>query len=135
MSSINSSKLFTRNHAIWQMRKQGHEYSEIARVYDLSEAHIRRIVSALELHEREVNRQKIEAARKAENKVDIGKNASGYRDPVAREAISSAVKDAREDEARFYKFLDTIFNMAELSGFHFEERVVVKDKKTGKVWR
>lgn len=31
--------------------------------------------------------------------------------------------------------LDTIFNICELSGFHVEERIVIKDNKTGRIWR
>lgn len=64
-------------------------------------------------------------------KDDIRKNGSGYIDPTAHDAI---VKVSKE-EVRFRKLLDTIFNICELSGFHIEERIVVKDKKTGKIWR
>ena len=39
------------------------------------------------------------------------------------------------DDARFHRLLDTIFNICELSGFHLEGRVVLRDKRTGKVWR
>lgn len=62
---------------------------------------------------------------------DIRKNASGYLDPTAYKAI----KNAELEEARFQKLLDTIFNICELSGFHIEERIIIKDKKTGKIWR
>ena len=27
------------------------------------------------------------------------------------------------------------FTICELSGFHIEERIIVKDKKTGRIWR
>ena len=30
---------------------------------------------------------------------------------------------------------DAIFCMCELSGYHLEERIVVKDLRTGKIWR
>lgn len=58
-------------------------------------------------------------------------NAEGYSDPTAYEAIKNTIKD----EERFHKLLDTIFAICELSGFHIEERIVIKDKRTGKVWR
>lgn len=62
---------------------------------------------------------------------DLKKNASGYVDPTAYKAIIRADKD----QERFEKFLMTIFTIAELSGFHIDERIVVSDKRTGRVWR
>ena len=61
---------------------------------------------------------------------DLRRNASGCSDPVAHEAIINV-----ENDARFFKLLKTIFDICELSGFHIEERIVVKDKRTGKIWR
>ena len=61
----------------------------------------------------------------------IRRNASGYYDPTAYEAI----KNTDEETARFQKLLNTIFYICEMAGFHVEERIVIKDKKTGKVWR
>ena len=62
---------------------------------------------------------------------DIRKNGSGYYDPTAYKAI----KNIDEESERFHKLLDTIFNICELSGFHLEDRIVVRDKETGRVWR
>ena len=62
---------------------------------------------------------------------DIRKNASGYSDPTAYQAI----KNIENEDDNFHKLLDTIFNICELSGFHLEERIVLKDKNTGKVYR
>ena len=62
---------------------------------------------------------------------DIRKNASGYSDPTAYQAI----KNMEDEDERFHKLLDTIFNICELSDFHLEERIVLKDKNTGKVYR
>ena len=53
------------------------------------------------------------------------------RNPTA----DKAMKHIEEEEARFHKLLDTIFNICELSGFHIEGRLVVRDKRTGRVWR
>lgn len=63
--------------------------------------------------------------------IDVRKNGSGYNDPTACEAIRTVDRE----NARFYKLLDTIFNICELSGFHLEERITVKDKETGRVWK
>ena len=63
------------------------------------------------------------------------KNAEGYSDPTAYEAIRNVERGADADDDRFHKLLDTIFSICELSGFHVEERITIKDKKTGKIWR
>lgn len=62
---------------------------------------------------------------------EIRKNASGYSDPTAYMAI----KNVENEDERFRKLLDTIFNICELSDFHLEERIVLRDKNTGKVYR
>lgn len=65
---------------------------------------------------------------------DPRRNASGYLDLTAYEAIKRADAEA-DSEARLKKLLSTIFFICDLAGFHVEERIVLKDKKTGKVWR
>ena len=57
---------------------------------------------------------------------NIRKNGSGYFDSTAYQAI----KNIESEDDRFHKVLDTIFNICELSGFHLEERIVLKDKNT-----
>ncbi len=57
-------------------------------------------------------------------------NGSGCKDLTAYEAIRNV-----ESEERFNKLLKTIFSICELAGFHVEGRIVLKDKKTGKIWR
>lgn len=69
-----------------------------------------------------------------EHEKDPRRNASGYLDLTAYEAIQN-VEHERESEERFRKLLGHIFYVCELAGFHLEERIVVKDVKTGKVWR
>lgn len=58
-------------------------------------------------------------------------NHEGYSDPTDYEAI----KNTEADDERFHKLLNTIFTICELSGFHLEERIILKDTQTGKVWR
>ncbi len=62
---------------------------------------------------------------------DIKKNGSGCSDPTAYKAIQNIEKE----RARLQKLLDTIFTICEFAGYHVEERLVLKDKKTGKIWR
>lgn len=59
------------------------------------------------------------------------KNAEGYLDLTAYDAM----RNVEKEEERFRKLLDTIFSICELAGFHIEERIVIKDKKTGRIWR
>lgn len=67
-------------------------------------------------------------------KKDPRRNASGYMDLTAYEAIKNADREADAEE-RFKKLLGTIFNICELAGFHIEGRLTIRDNKTGKVWR
>lgn len=62
---------------------------------------------------------------------DPRKNSEGYSDPTAYNAIRNIEK---EDE-KFHKLLHTIFDICELSGFEIEGRIVLIDKKSGRIWR
>ena len=68
------------------------------------------------------------------NDGNLSKNGSNYYDPTAARAIRHADKLIKDEDVRLKKLLGTIFNMCELSGFHIENRLVVKDKKTGKIY-
>ncbi len=57
-------------------------------------------------------------------------NGEGYLDLTAYEALRNI-----EDDARFQKLLHTIFYLCELAGFQIEGRIVLRDKRTGKVWK
>lgn len=61
----------------------------------------------------------------------IARNGSDYIDPTAADAIANA----DEGYIRFQKLLKLVFALCELSGFHLEGRLTVKDMKTGKMWR
>ena len=51
------------------------------------------------------------------------------------EAPEAKERAERRATRRFYKFLDTIYKIAQLSGFRIEGRIVVKDIHTGKVFK
>jgi len=57
-------------------------------------------------------------------------NASGCKDLTSYQALKNV-----EREGQFKKLLSTIFYICELAGFEVEGRIVLRDKKTGKVWR
>lgn len=65
---------------------------------------------------------------------DLRRNASGYIDPTAYNAIRNIDREA-ESEIRLKKLLSTIFYICDLAGFHIENRLEIRDKKTGRVWR
>lgn len=62
---------------------------------------------------------------------DLRKNAEGYSDPTAYEAM----KNMEKEDERFHKLLYTIFYLCDLAGFEVEGRIVFVDKKTGRIWR
>lgn len=64
-------------------------------------------------------------------KTDLKKNGSGYYDPTAYKAIIKA--DAERE--RLTKLIDVIFTICEYAGFHVEDRIKLKDKRTGKIWK
>lgn len=68
---------------------------------------------------------------------DLSRNGSGYYDPTAYQAMKNVMEDESsfDESDRFHQLLETIFYITELSGFHIEGRIVIKDKKTGRIWR
>lgn len=61
----------------------------------------------------------------------LNRNQSGCYDPTACEAISHADKEKK----KLTKTMETIRNICDIAGFKIEGRIVLVDKKTGKVWR
>lgn len=61
----------------------------------------------------------------------LQKNAEGYSDPTAY----AVLKKEDDDIKRFNRVLATIFYICDLAGFHIEDRIVLRDIKTDKVWR
>ena len=53
----------------------------------------------------------------------MDRNGEGYHDPTPF------------DEERFKRLMATIFYICENAGFHIEERIVIKDNRTGKIYR
>lgn len=64
---------------------------------------------------------------------DLRKNGEGYPDPTAYEAIVKTDAEYYEKK-RVMKVIGCILRICELSGFHLEEKLVLRDKRTGKVW-
>ena len=62
---------------------------------------------------------------------DIRKNSEGYSDPTPYHVL----KKEQLEEERFKRLMATIFYICENAGFHIEERLVIRDRKTGRIWR
>lgn len=58
-------------------------------------------------------------------------NAEGYSDPTTFEAL----RNLEREEERFHRLLYTLFYLCELADFEIEGRIVLIDKKTGRIWR
>lgn len=61
---------------------------------------------------------------------DPRRNAAGYVDMTAYRAIAAA-----DSKDRLSAFLKEVFKLSERYGFHIEDRLVLRDKTTGKIWR
>ena len=61
---------------------------------------------------------------------NLRKNAEGYSDPTAYQAIMNVYAGT----ARCNKLIHMIKDMCDLAGFKVDGRIVLVDKKTGKVW-
>lgn len=62
---------------------------------------------------------------------EIKYNKEGYPDLTAYKVL----KKEQLEEERFKRLMATIFYICENAGFHIEERMVIKDKRTGRIWR
>ena len=59
------------------------------------------------------------------------KNAEGYSELTAYQEL----KNIEAEEERFHKLLYAISDICELANFEIEGRIVLVDKRTGRVWR
>lgn len=76
---------------------------------------------------------------------DIRKNGSGYYDPTAYKAIKKVENEAKNtktskkhksmDFERYQKLIKLVYELCDLAGFRLENRIILVDKKTGRVWR
>ena len=59
------------------------------------------------------------------------RNGSGCVDPTAADAI----RNVEKENERQHELLMHIFYMCNLAGFSVEGRIVLRDKRTGRIWR
>ena len=65
------------------------------------------------------------------------KNEEGYMDLTRHDAIENIEAEEREkrEAGRVTKLVHTLFYICNMAGFDVAERIVLVDKRTGKVWR
>ena len=65
----------------------------------------------------------------------LNKNAEGYSDPTAYNAMSKVMREERERQRRIGIVINIIKNVADLAGFDLVSRIALKDRKTGREYR
>ena len=67
------------------------------------------------------------------------RNADGYADPTAYEAMNNALKAQKQvetdSEERTNLLIKTLKNTIRLAGFELVSRIEVKDLRTGRIFR
>ena len=63
----------------------------------------------------------------------LRRNGSGYTDPTAYNAIKTL--DTDDDAERFHRLLRGIEELCKESDFEKLGRIIVKDNRSGKIWR
>lgn len=66
---------------------------------------------------------------------DYNRNAAGYVDLTATEAIEKVDREEAERQKRISLFVCTIKQIAELSGFKILNRIEILDERSGRVYR
>ena len=66
------------------------------------------------------------------NTTNPRRNAEGYSDPTAYEDLKNVEREERE---RFHRLLHTLFYLCERAGFEIKGRIILVDKRNGRVWR
>ena len=68
---------------------------------------------------------------------DPRRNAEGYLDLTAYAALKNIERSTHRDKDydRFHKLLHTIFYLCKAFDFQVEGRIVLRDKRTGRIWK
>lgn len=63
------------------------------------------------------------------------KNCEGYSDPTAGKAIATATKEDQEVEKLNHKIIQSFRLLVDLAGFEIVGRIILKHKKSGKIFK
>ena len=64
-------------------------------------------------------------------KHDDNRNGEGYSDPT----MGQALQNISRDEARFRKLIRVLTYLCDLAGFDIGGKIVLIDRKNGRIWR
>ena len=62
-------------------------------------------------------------------------NESGCHDPTAYEAVENVSKEESSIDKDAHKIVSTIKNILDVSGFELVDRIQLRHKKTGKIYK
>ena len=65
----------------------------------------------------------------------LNKNAEGYVDPTACKAVTKVMQEEQERLRRVTAVVGILKSAADLAGFDLVNRVVLRDRKTGREYR
>jgi hypothetical protein len=63
------------------------------------------------------------------------RNAEGYPDPTAHAAMTTVLRQQDEADQRLAQLIKTLKNVIDLADFDLLERIEVRDRETGRVYR
>lgn len=109
-----------------------HQLNYIMRIENLSPREVANMCGTTEeMINKLISRERSPSFRDAQRMLDcLGYNIDIYKDGDI-EHFDIEMKDSD----RFFKLLNAIFDICKVAGFHVEERIILKDMKTGKIWR
>ena len=65
----------------------------------------------------------------------LNKNAEGYSDPTAHNAITKVMREENEQQRRINALIGSLKFFIDLAGFDLLNRIEVRDRKTGREYR
>lgn len=65
----------------------------------------------------------------------LHKNAEGYNDPTAHNAITKVIREENEQQRRVNALIGSLKSLIDLAGFDLLNRIEVRDRKTGREYR
>jgi hypothetical protein len=77
---------------------------------------------------------KVEAPTEEMTEFEKAHNGENFPDPTCYKAIKRYEREQQSEWERHHKVIGCILRICELAGFSVENRIVLKDRKTGKVW-
>ncbi len=69
------------------------------------------------------------------NNKELNRNGSGYHDPTMSEALKSILSKEKSRDKRIHKAITIVKNLLNLWGMEMVNRVHIRDKRTGKIYK